>query len=86
MPEVYVSQIDFGDGVVRTIKDPNASVGGHTIQDSSGVDMATRAKLKFMNASVTDDSTNDTTIVTALGAGEVGLSVVNGKLCMTYDA
>lgn len=28
MPDNFISQIDFGDGVVRTIKDPNASGGG----------------------------------------------------------
>ena len=36
---------------------------GHTIEDSTGVDMTTRANLQFVGATVTDDSTNDRTVV-----------------------
>lgn len=40
--------------------------GGHVIVNSSGTDMAQRAKLKFDGATVTDDSVNDMTIVSGL--------------------
>lgn len=41
--------------------------GGHTIQNPSGTDMTQRSKLRFKGVtSVTDDSVNDVTIVTAL--------------------
>lgn len=42
---------------------------GHTIVDSNGTEYAQRSKLKFNNATVTDDSTNDETIVTPQGGG-----------------
>lgn len=38
--------------------------GGHVIVNSSGTDMAQRSKLKFANATVTDDSQNDQSIIT----------------------
>lgn len=46
-----------GDGTWGTVG------GGHTIINSSGTAMTQRSKLKFSNATVTDDSTNDVTIV-----------------------
>lgn len=42
---------------------------GHMIVDSEGVTMPQRAKLKFVGCTVTDDSTNDTTIIEAEGGG-----------------
>lgn len=44
-----------------------AGSSGHTILNSSGTTMAQRSKLKFMNSTVTDDSANDTTIITPSG-------------------
>ena len=40
--------------------------GGHVIVNSSGTDMAQRAKLKFEGATVTDDPDDDITIVSGL--------------------
>ena len=45
--------------------DPASS--GHTIQNPSGTDMTYRENLQFLNAEVTDDSTNDRTIVDCKG-------------------
>ena len=36
---------------------------GHTIVNSSGTEMATRTKMKFLNSNVTDDPTNNQTII-----------------------
>lgn len=61
--------------------------GGHTIVDSDGRTYPARAKLKFVNATVTDDSTNDTTIVEAEGGGG-GTIVVTPtvtNIAITYD-
>lgn len=46
-------------------EDPASS--GHTIQNPSGTDMTYRENLQFLNAEVTDDSTNDRTIVDCKG-------------------
>lgn len=37
MPDVYVSEIDFGDGIVRKIKDASGSSGGITSVSFNGV-------------------------------------------------
>lgn len=37
---------------------------GHTIVNSSGTDMTARAKMKFSNATVTDDPVNNMTVIT----------------------
>lgn len=42
--------------------------GGHIIVDSSDTELTQRSKLKFLNATVTDDATNDQTIVTPTGS------------------
>ena len=44
--------------------------GGHVIQNDSGTDMTQRAKLQFKDLSVTDDSGNDRTIVSASGKAD----------------
>lgn len=41
---------------------------GHIVQNSSGTDMTQRSNIKFVNATVSDDSENDTTIVNMSGA------------------
>lgn len=53
--------------------------GGHTIQDSTGTDMAPRSNLQIIGAEVTDDSTNDRTVITissGSGIGTAQLSVM----------
>lgn len=53
------------DGTIVTIDDaPSpAGSGGHTIINSSGTSMTERSGLQFSNCDVTDDSTNDRTII-----------------------
>lgn len=46
----------------------SAQGSGHIIVDSSGTELNSRSKLKFLNATVTDDATNDQTIVTPSGS------------------
>lgn len=46
-----------------TIHSAGGSSGGHKILNSSGTEMTQRSKLQFANSTVTDDSTNDKTIV-----------------------
>ena len=41
----------------------------HTIVDENGTSFTKRSKLKFVNATITDDATNDTTIVEVEGGG-----------------
>lgn len=57
-------------GTIVTITDASPSPsggGGHTIINSSGTSMTQRAGLQFSGATVTDDSTNDKTIVDLSG-------------------
>ncbi len=63
-------------------KDITISAGssGHTILNSSGTAMAKRSKLKFMNSTVTDDSANDTTIITPSGITGNYLPLSGGTL------
>ena len=42
---------------------------GHTIVNSAGTILPTRSKMKFVNATVTDDSANDQTVITPTGGG-----------------
>lgn len=44
-----------------------AGSSGHTIINSSGTAMTQRSKLKFMNSTISDDATNDMTIITPAG-------------------
>lgn len=54
----------------------SGSGGGHTIVDDSGTSMTQRSNLKFVGATVTDDATNDMTIVeTGTGEEPLGLRV-----------
>lgn len=54
---------------------------GHVIVNENGESMPQRTKLKFINCEITDDSTNDTTIVEAEGGG----SAVVGILSITTN-
>lgn len=52
------------NGTPTDVYAPNGGgMGGHVIQNESGVDMAARANLQFIGADVTDDSANDRTVV-----------------------
>lgn len=53
--------------IVSNLGEGGSSTGGHIILDSNDTVFTQRSKLKFNNATVTDDSTNDTTIVTPEG-------------------
>lgn len=61
MPDVYFSEIDFGDGIAR--KPRVAGSGGHTIVDESGTQFTQRANLVVENAHVEDDATNNATVL-----------------------
>lgn len=52
------------DGKPVVITDDFISSAAHIIVNGSGTEMEQRAKLKFVNATLSDDSTNDVTIVT----------------------
>lgn len=54
--------------------------GGHTILNSSGTAMTQRSKLRFNNATVTDDPHNDVTIITPSGTSGNYLPVSGGAL------
>ena len=49
--------------------------GGHTIVDSNNTEFTDRDKLKFVNATITDDSENEVTVVTVEG----GVKTFNGR-------
>lgn len=57
-----------------------AGSSGHTILNSTGTTMTQRSKLKFMNSTVTDDSANDTTIITPSGITGNYLPLSGGTL------
>ncbi len=50
--------------------------GGHVIEDATGTEMTQRAGLQFIGADVTDDSTNDKTIVTIKDTNYKGTKAV----------
>lgn len=54
--------------------------GGHTILNSSGTAMTQRSKLRFNNATVTDDAHNDVTIITPSGTSGNYLPLSGGAL------
>lgn len=54
--------------------------GGHTILNSSGIAMTQRSKLRFNNATVTDDASNDVTIITPSGISGNYLPLSGGTM------
>lgn len=66
------------DGTKNIIIDAGGS--GHTILNSSGTAMTQRSKLRFNNATVTDDAGNDVTIITPTGTTGNYLPLSGGKL------
>lgn len=47
---------------------PVSGGSGHTIKDSANTSFPQRANLQIMNATITDDATNNATIVTPTGS------------------
>ena len=54
--------------------------GGHTIEDGSGTDMTARTNLQFVGASVTDDSSNNRTVVSVAGKADKVQSATENNL------
>lgn len=57
-----------------------AGSSGHTIINSSGTAMTQRSKLKFMNSTISDDATNDMTIITPSGISGNYLPLSGGTM------
>lgn len=64
---IPVKNPSTGTVTPQTFNLAGSDSGGHTIQNQSGTAMAQRTNLKFNNATVVDDATNDVTIVTPTG-------------------
>lgn len=73
-----INGVDF-DGTKDITIDAGGS-GGHTILNSSGTAMTQRSKLRFNNATVTDDANNDVTIITPSGTSGNYLPLTGGTL------
>lgn len=73
-----INGVDF-DGTKDITIDAGGS-GGHTILNSSGTAMTQRSKLRFNNATVTDDASNDVTIITPSGTSGNYLPLSGGAL------
>lgn len=73
-----INGVDF-DGTKDITIDAGGS-GGHTILNSSGTAMTQRSKLRFNNATVTDDASNDVTIITPSGISGNYLPLSGGAL------
>lgn len=73
-----INGVDF-DGTKDITIDAGGS-GGHTILNSSGTAMTQRSKLRFNNATVTDDANNDVTIITPSGTSGNYLPLSGGAL------
>ena len=73
-----INGVDF-DGTKDITIDAGGS-GGHTILNSSGTAMTQRSKLRFNNATVTDDPHNDVTIITPSGTSGNYLPLSGGAL------
>lgn len=76
-----INGVDF-DGTKDITIDAGGSggSGGHTILNSSGTAMTQRSKLRFNNATVTDDASNDVTIITPSGISGNYLPLSGGAL------
>ena len=62
-PTGPLNTIQIGEGIY-SISGGGSGTGGHTIEDATGTDMTARANLQFTGAAeVSDDSTNNRTIV-----------------------
>ena len=59
--------------------------GGHTIINSAGTNMTQRTGLQFVGADVTDDSTNDKTIVTTIPQSMIGDAWASGQAYVVGD-
>ncbi|MBR3645026.1 MAG: hypothetical protein IKN54_01280, partial [Lachnospiraceae bacterium] len=54
--------------------------GGHTIEDGTGTDMTARTNLQFVGASVTDDSSNNRTVVSVADKADKVQSATENNL------
>jgi len=79
-----IAEIEI-DGVSTDIYAPSGSgTGGHTIIDENGNSMTARAGLQFVGANVSDDSTNNKTIVDLASAGGIdGVFIDIGNVIQT---
>lgn len=78
----YISQIDFGDGVVRTIKDPNAG-GQYYIEQTVTLSASSDTLVTFNDSNITSESTIDVyTTVSNLGYSDMSIST--GVCTITY--
>jgi hypothetical protein len=57
-----------------------SGTGGHTIEDGSGIAMTARSNLQFTDASVTDDSSNNRTVVSVAGKADKVRSATENNL------
>lgn len=60
---------------------------GHTICDENDIQYAQRSKLKIVNATITDDAANDTTVVTIQSGGSstvLSQTLVAGNTSVTF--
>lgn len=71
---VYIS-LENQQRTVDKLRDEIKNAGGHTIVDENGISYPARANLKIENATIQDDSTNNTTIVTPDGGNDIGLYI-----------
>lgn len=67
------TQISTNKQDIADLKAGGGTGGGHTIENASGTAMAKETILQFLNADVSDDSTNKKTVVDCKGAkGDAG--------------
>lgn len=76
-----------GERIADAIEDLAENViPAHTIQDKNGTSYTQRRNLKFMNATIVDDSANDATIVAVQGGGGIALPDVSGATATSLKA
>ena len=79
------TKINFNDNLTAALDPADATTviingqaggggsGGHIIEDAAGTDLAQRANLQFTGATVTDDATNDRTVVAITGGSALNV-------------
>lgn len=81
MPEVYISQIDFGDGIIRTIKDPNASGGSeYYVEQDVILSSSNDTTVTFTDSKITEDSVVD--VYTSFGTLPFRTMSINAGSCI----
>lgn len=64
----------IGDGTITGAIESVSNDRGHVIEDSTGTEYTKRTNLKFLRSTITDDSTNDATIIEPQGFDEMTLA------------